>query len=303
MMAASARLLPDGRRLHLQHGPIDIVAEATGSPGPVAAAYRRAARHFPAILPRLTAELPLLRTALCASAPPSAADPAVPASPEGRRMRAAALPHLPAFVTPMVAVAGAVAESVLSHLIAAGDIDRAYANNGGDIALHLAPGAAPFRTLIAVTPAAPKAPGTITIAPDDRVRGIASSGRHGRSHSLGIADGVTVLAETAAAADAAATMIANAVDLPGHPAIRRGPASAEAPDSDLGDTAVTLAVGPLAPAERRTALAAGASLADRLMAAGTIIGAVLVLGDAVTIVGPVPFSPAYPSAPGLRHAA
>ena len=59
------------------------------------------------------------------------------------------------------------------------------------------------------------------------MRGIATSGWRGRSFSLGIADAVTVLAATAAEADAAATVIANAVDLPGHPAIdtRAGAAS------------------------------------------------------------------------------
>lgn len=285
-MGATARLLPDGHRLHLQHGPIDIVAAAFGAPDAIEAAYRRAAMRFPAILPRLAAELPLLRTPLHA-----APSPALPTSPEGRRMRAAALAHLPAFVTPMVAVAGAVAETVLADLIAGGDIDRAYVNNGGDIALHLAPGAEPFRTLIAVTPDRPAAPGTLTIAPADPVRGIASSGRHGRSFSLGIADSVTVLASTAAVADAAATVIANAIDLPDHPAIRRGPATAEAPDSDLGSLPVTLAVGPLSPAERETALAAGQYHAERLAAAGTIAGAVLVLGDRVATVGPFALTP------------
>ena len=51
------------------------------------------------------------------------------------------------------------------------------------------------------------------------MRGVATSGWRGRSFSLGIADAVTVLARTGAAADAAATIIANAVDLPGHPAV------------------------------------------------------------------------------------
>ncbi len=80
---------------------------------------------------------------------------------------------------------------------------------------------------------------------DDPARGAATSGRGGRSLSLGIADAVTVLAASAAAADAAATLVANAVDLPGHPAVRRGPASAEDPDSDLGERLVVLDVGPL----------------------------------------------------------
>ena len=66
------------------------------------------------------------------------------------------------------------------------------------------------------------------------MRGIATSGWRGRSFSLGIADAVTVLAATAAEADAAATMIANAVDLPGHPGDH-----ARAGRSDSSPTAIS----------------------------------------------------------------
>ena len=96
--------------------------------------------------------------------------------------------------------------------------------------------------------------------PTIRSRGIATSGRHGRSFSLGIADAVTVLARTASQADAAATIIANAVDLPGHPAIIRCPANELQPDSDLGARLVTRDVGELSRGARSTtALRAGAS--------------------------------------------
>ncbi|WP_204349766.1 hypothetical protein, partial [Klebsiella pneumoniae] len=80
----------------------------------------------------------------------------------------------------------------------------------------------------------------------DGIGGIATSGAQGRSFSLGIADSVTVLARDAASADAAATLIANAVDLD-HPAIRRRPARNLDPDSDLGDRLVTVGVGDLTP--------------------------------------------------------
>ena len=83
-------------------------------------------------------------------------------------------------------------------------------------------------------------------------RGIATSGRHGRSFSLGIADAVTVLAKTASQADAAATIIANAVDLPGHPGIVRLPANELQPDSDLGARLVTRGVGALGRARSTT---------------------------------------------------
>ena len=106
----------------------------------------------------------------------------------------------------------------------------------------------------------------MTVHADDPVRGIATSGRHGRSFSLGIADAVTVLAKTAAQADAAATVIANAVDLPGHPAILRRPACELQPDSDLGDRLVTRDVGALS--EQEIEAGAGSRRQPRAAAAG-----------------------------------
>ena len=127
--------------------------------------------------------------------------------------------------------------------------------------------------------------GTTTVSFADTVRGIATSGWRGRSFSLGIADAVTVLADRAAAADAAATIIANAVDLPGHPAIARVPASELAPDSDLGERCVTQAVGALTAEEVNQALHAGADTAERLLRMGLIRSAALKLQRETCIVG------------------
>ena len=102
----------------------------------------------------------------------------------------------------------------------------------------------------------PARSGSIRIRHGDGIGGIATSGARGRSFSLGIADSVTVLAKDGATADAAATLIANAVDCD-DPAIERRPANELDPDSDLGDRLVTVSVGALAPAKRQAALAAG----------------------------------------------
>jgi len=124
----------------------------------------------------------------------------------------------------------------------------------------------------------------MVIRADDPTRGVATSGRHGRSFSLGIADAVTVLARTASQADAAATIIANAVDLPGHPAIVRRPAQDLQPDSDLGARLVTRDVGELSNVEIEDALEAGADKARQLLAAGLIDGAALRLhGETVVV--------------------
>jgi hypothetical protein len=136
-----------------------------------------------------------------------------------------------------------------------------------------------------VDPGNPRMPGAIEVTHDMPVRGVATSGRHGRSLSLGIAESVTVLASSAAEADAAATLIANAVDLPGHPAVRREPARVLDPDSDLGDRMVTVDVGPLSCAEIDAALAAGAETAEDMIDNGLLHAAVLVLGRQVRLAG------------------
>jgi ApbE superfamily uncharacterized protein (UPF0280 family) len=106
---------------------------------------------------------------------------------------------------------------------------------------------------------------------------VATSGWRGRSFSLGIADAVTVLARDGAAADAAATLIANAVDLPGHTAIVRRPARELTPDSDLGDRPVTVAVARLDPAEAAAALESGHAVAEAFRSRGWIVAAALFL--------------------------
>ena len=116
----------------------------------------------------------------------------------------------------------------------------------------------------------------MTIRHADPVRGIATSGWRGRSFSFGIADAVTVLARTAAAADAAATMIANAVDLD-HPGIGRRPARGLQCDSDLGDRLVTFAVPVLSAVDRDRALQSGFLAAEAFCQRGLIEGAALFL--------------------------
>jgi len=262
------RMLPDGRRLHLQDGPIDLIVEARGRDTCVRAAYDVAARRFTGLLDELCDELPLLRRA---------ADPAqcLLQGSVARRMDRAVAPFAADhFITPMAAVAGSVAEEILGAMIEAAPLARAYVNNGGDIALHLADGER-FTVGLVDRPDRPGLMGRTIIGAADPSRGVATSGRYGRSFSLGIADAVTVLAATAAQADAAATIIANAVDLPGHPAIVRCPAHDLQPDSDLGARLVTRDVGELSAGEVEQALEAGAACARKLLAAGLIDGAAL----------------------------
>ncbi len=276
--------LADGRRLHLQDGPIDLIIEARGNAAEVRAAYDAAARRFAGLLDELCDELPLLRTA---------ADP-VRCRLQGivaRCMHEAVAPFASDhFITPMAAVAGSVAEEILGAMTAAVPLHHAYVNNGGDIALHLA-GGEHFTIGLTDRPDAQGVMQTIIVDAGDPTRGVATSGRHGRSFSLGIADAVTVLARTASQADAAATIIANAVDLPGHPAILRCPANGLQLDSDLGARLVTRGVGQLSGREVADALAAGAQCARQALAAGLIEAAALrLLGETVMVSARLPSS-------------
>ena len=270
-------LLSDGRRLHLQDGPIDLIVEARGRADEVRAAYEAAAQRFAGLLDELCAELPELRTA--------AGRRTSLKGVVARRMHAAVAPYaVDCFITPMAAVAGSVAEEILGAMLGAATFDRAYVNNGGDIALHLGRGEH-FSVGLMDRPDGDGVMRSMRVDADDPVRGIATSGRHGRSFSLGIADAVTVLAETASQADAAATVIANAVDLPGHPAIIRTPASEIQPDSDLGARLVTRGVGELSRNEIADALESGAECARQLFDRGLIEGAVLRLCGDMLVIG------------------
>ena len=268
-MTGPVAALLAGDRLHLQHGPIDLIIGADGNRD---LAFNAAWARFQSVLAELVAELPLLRR------------PAGP-MPQGaiaRRMVNAVRHHNAVFVTPMAAVASSVAEEILAAMCAATPLTRAYVNNGGDIALHLDPGAS-YKLAVASPGNTPL--GQVQITDTDPVRGIATSGQGGRSFSFGIADAVTVLAATAAQADVAATLIANAVDLPGHPGITRRPANSLQHDTDLGDRLVVTGVGRLTDAETETALRRGENIAQTMLAQGHIHAAALFLNGKSRLIG------------------
>ncbi len=268
-----------GERLHLRHGPITIVLRAWGASDVERQAQRLVTRHFPKILPELADELVLLRKPLTKRV-----------SAQGKvaqRMIEAALPFADVYVTPMAAVAGAVAEEVMRIMLAAGPLDRAYVNDGGDIALHLTPGQSLKFGVAGDFSSGGQTPainGTLTLETSDEIGGIATSGAQGRSFSLGIADSVTVLAKTAATADVAATLVANAVNIESK-AITRKAAKKLDPDSDLGDLLVTTKIGDLTAAEIAAALDNGVKQAEAYRSRGLIAGAVLMLRGETRTVG------------------
>ncbi|CAN7163503.1 UPF0280 family protein [Variovorax paradoxus] len=279
----------DASRWHFNHGPIDIVAEAHGDPYAVAAAHDAAWARFGHVLDELVRELPLLRR--------PTSDGVRPRGVVGARMWDACAAFSPMFITPMAAVAGSVAQELIAFYDRPG-IERAWINNGGDIALHLAPGQSArvgvyadlarfdWRKHVEGESGILTTDGQFEISAAQPVRGVATSGWRGRSFSLGIADSVTVLAATAAEADAAATVIANAVDVD-DAAIRRRPASECKDDSDLGEMLVTVDVPPLSPAQVKSALDTGAVCAKVLQKEGLAWAALLVCQGQWRLVEPL----------------
>jgi ApbE superfamily uncharacterized protein (UPF0280 family) len=270
-------------RWHFQHGPIDLIIEVDADPAVRAAAIEACWGEFQHVLGSLVAELTALRQPARRHAGVSGA--------VARRMLMACAPFAEErFLTPMAAVAGSVADHLRGVFERPG-VRRAFINNGGDISLVLTAGTQ-YRVGIwsrverpAVSAATSPLDAAFTIDPASPVRGVATSGWRGRSQSLGIADSVTVLARSAAAADAAATLIANAVncDVPG---IVRMPAVQVKDDSDLGERLVTVDVPPLPASAIAAALASGRAEAELWVERGLVCAAALFLQGRCEIVAP-----------------
>ena len=289
-MQATRQVLSDDR-WHFQHGPIDIVLQAVGESKACQHAVELAWRRFQTVLPELVSELPLLRqpvSQLHANSFKGSVAQRMSQVAHGLSWAAE-----DGFVTPMAAVAGSVAQEVMAQLAQDG-VQKAYVNNGGDMALHLQDGQSWRIGIVSDLQKALQADVATDLISDGQfvmdqsmpVRGVATSGWRGRSFSLGIADSVTVLAATAAQADVAATLIANAVNLD-HPAIVRRPANSLRDDTDLGDRMVTVEVPGLPPAQIEQALQLGLDCAHAMQARGQIFAAFLCCQGLVVVAQPM----------------
>jgi len=233
--------IEEDNRLFLQHGPINIVLEAFGIDKNLA--YRNVKKYFETILDELVLDLELLKKEVVLNRKFN--------NKISQSMQDATERFAPTFITPMAAVAGSIADNILRVLINDTNLEKAYVNNGGDVSFYLNENQIIKSSLAAI-------PNIIAeIKYKDKSRGIATSGWRGKSFSRGIADSVTVLAKNAALADAAATMIGNAVDIYNHPKIKKRPANDIYEDSDLNNLLITVEVGNLTELEIRTALKNG----------------------------------------------
>ena len=269
-------------RLHLQHGPIDIIAHVDAPEEVRKRLYTSASNRFSTVLVELVAEMDLLKH-------PWSADLPDPKGGIAQKM-CFAVRGSDIFVTPMAAVAGAVADEVLEAMLYEAknhdpcleEIQRMYVNNGGDIAFWLNAGES-FSIGVVDNPGIPELNARVSLAYESPVRGIATSGWRGRSQSLGIADAVTVLAGSAAIADAAATLIANDVNVD-YPGILKRPASEVKDESDLGMLPVTVDVPPLPVDQISEALKRGAQTAGNFIRTGKIEAAYLSLQKQTLVV-------------------
>ena len=273
--AAVAAFLSDGR-LHLQHGPIDLIIEANGDAKDISIAYDAMAKRFETVLDELVPELATLRKEV------SSADNAK--SSIARRMIVAALKFNDEFVTPMAAVAGSVADEIVEIGWNVISLSKLYINNGGDIAFRISPGHE-LTVGVAKSVTSSALLGRLHFSANSNVRGVATSGFGGRSRTFGIADAVTVVSSCAADADVAATLIANHVSLGSHPQVSAVAANLIDESSDLGGRLVTTAVGVLTNYEIKSALDKGEHRANELFAKQLISGAFLALRGSVRSVG------------------
>ena len=269
-------------RLHLQHGPIDIIAHVDAPEEVRKRLYTSASNRFSTVLVELVTEMDLLKQ-------PWSADLPDPKGGIAQKM-CFAVRGSDIFVTPMAAVAGAVADEVLEAMLYEAknpdpcleEIQRMYVNNGGDIAFWLNAGES-FSIGVVDNPGIPELNARVSLTYESLVRGIATSGWRGRSQSLGIADAVTVLAGSAAIADAAATLIANDVNVD-YPGILKRPASEVKDESDLGMLPVTVDVPPLPFDQISEALKRGAQTAGNFIRTGKIEAAYLSLQKQTLVV-------------------
>ena len=269
-------------RLHLQHGPIDLILHVDASEEIRKRLYSTAKKRFSTVLQELVVEMDLLKQ-------PWSADLQDPKGGIAQKM-CFAVRGSDIFVTPMAAVAGAVADEVLEAMLYEAknpdpcleEIQRMYVNNGGDIAFWLNAGES-FSIGVVDNPGIPELNARVSLAYESPVRGIATSGWRGRSLSLGIADAVTVLAGSAAIADAAATLIANDVNVY-YPGILKRPASEVKNESDLGMLPVTVDVPPLPFDQISEALKRGAQAAGNFIRTGKIVAAYLSLQKQTLVV-------------------
>ena len=262
--------LADGKRLHLKDGPVNLIIQAFGRPAEVGRAYEAGIERARALVLETAEDVPRLQAGLA------------PQCAVGARA-VAACNEVPGALAPVTALTGAVADEVLAAMAQAGQLDRAFANNHGTVAFHLAEGQS-------ITPNAmdwpdyPRYDARVPIVAAARSRGLAAGGWYHESFALGCVDRIYTAALTAAVAQAALGSIA-ALMVPAAGA-ETVPAEMLEPHNVLGGLAVYPPPQALAGDEAAAILVKGRTAAEVLIAAGTITFGLMALGEEHFLTGP-----------------
>lgn len=186
---------------------------------------------------------------------------------------------LPNFITPMASVAGSISELLLLKVVEKFDVNKMYINNGGDISLYINKNEK-FNFSIGGETSF-----VVEYADINGFGGIATSGWKGRSFSMGIADSVTVIAEKASIADAAATIIGNHIDLKNSNKVKKTVANNLYENTDLNDKLITVSVENLTKNEIRRAISKGKNISEYYISKNLIKSVIINLQDNILILG------------------
>ncbi len=184
-------------------------------------------------------------------------------------------------VTPMVAVAGTIAELVKDKVMELG-AEKVIVNNGGDIAVGLR-GKQDVSVGVVSDMGKNKIDFIKNINEKSQIRGIATSGFGGRSLTLGVASSVVVFAPFASRADACATVLANETCINDH-RIHKVFAKDIDPLTDIPDLMVTKYIEPLPAGLKEKAIEQAHILAQQYIKEGVICGAVICVQGVVKMI-------------------
>jgi ApbE superfamily uncharacterized protein (UPF0280 family) len=173
-------------------------------------------------------------------------------------------------LTPMAAVAGAIADAVADFLFERG-MTRVLVDNGGDVAIRNCEGE-PVTVGIRSQVDSQRISHTVVLGPERTAWGVATSGIGGRSLSRGVLEAATIVAGDTSLADAAATAVANASRLEDSAVIRK-PAEEIDPYTDIAGLDVTVRVGPLSEKDKQRAIDQSLHRAEELIDNRIILGA------------------------------
>ncbi len=256
----------------VDYGPMRMVISAFANGRPVVGLAEGGAQLALELLADLAKSLPILKKKAKGLEPEDSFPDVV------RRMIEATQKMEEPDLTPLAAVAGAASDVVADFIFARG-ATKVIVNNGGDIAIRLREGEV-AKVGIKTDVRASHPSYVACVDSTMGVCGVATSGLGGRSFTKGIASAATVFSQSAALADAAATVIGNFTNVD-DPHIGRTLAETIYPDTDIAGEWVTTEVGELSRERVEEAMKNGLSKVYALQGRGLVTGALIAVKEQV----------------------